>query len=201
MYSGSTDFAPITSAAVSAQVEDFSLKFAAGSITSVTVLPGGTATYSLAVSPGSTTFPAAITLSASGLPSGAVAVFTPAVIAAGSGSTNVTLTIQAPSTSAALRESGPWQSAPPIYLGVFLSPFAGLRRRWMHGTDETPARCKSSRRRLLLLAILSLATLAGIAGCGFKDGYFGQQQRSYSVTITGAAGALSHSASAQLTVE
>ncbi len=34
--------------------------------------------------------------------------------------------------------------------------------------------------------------MAGMSGCGATIGYFGQAQQSYTVTVTGTSGALSH---------
>jgi hypothetical protein len=66
-------------------------------------VPGGTATLDLALGPSSgPTFPAAITLTVSGLPPGATATISPQVLAAGSGPTNVTLAVVLAKTTAAL---------------------------------------------------------------------------------------------------
>jgi hypothetical protein len=59
------------------------------------VLPGGAAAFNLMLTPGSgTTYPDALALSATGLPAGATATFSPATIPAGNGPTPVTITIQ-----------------------------------------------------------------------------------------------------------
>ena len=40
-----------------------------------------------------------------------------------------------------------------------------------------------------------------MSGCGGAAGYFTQQQQTYTVTVTGTEGALSHSATVSLTVQ
>jgi hypothetical protein len=81
VYSGDANFASATSSAVSELVQDYSLSISgssgsggsggsgsASSSASQTVVPGGTATYTLALGPSNgATFPAPITLSLSGL--------------------------------------------------------------------------------------------------------------------------------------
>jgi hypothetical protein len=46
-----------------------------------------------------------------------------------------------------------------------------------------------------------LAAVAGISACGTTSGFFSQQQKTYTVTVTGTSGALSHSSTVTLTVE
>ena len=193
VYSGDTNFASVTSTAIPETVEDFSLTLAAGSITSATVVPGGTATYQLVIAPlDGTTFPATINLSASGLPSGAVATFAPATLSAGSGTTNVTLTVTIPQSTSAL-EQGLRHGAPPILLGFLLLPFAGKMRR----TGRRMARLFL----ILTFAVLGLGALTGLTGCSYHSGYFAQQQQSYTVDLTGTSGPLTHSATVTLKVE
>jgi hypothetical protein len=40
-----------------------------------------------------------------------------------------------------------------------------------------------------------------IGGCGSTSGFFAQQQQTYTITVTGTSGALSHTASVSLTVQ
>ena len=70
IYSGDGNFSSINSATLVEAVQDFTLTMG-GSGSSQTIQPGATATFTLLMSPsGGTTFPAAITFSASGLPTG-----------------------------------------------------------------------------------------------------------------------------------
>ena len=96
VYGGDGNFTSVSSTAVSETVEDFTLT-TGGSGSSQSVQPGGTATYTLPLSPsGGTTFPAAVAFSITGLPTGFTATFSPASLAAGNSATTVTLTVQVP---------------------------------------------------------------------------------------------------------
>jgi len=166
VYSGDTNFVSFTSSAQSITVLDFSLNISttSGSVTSVTVAPGATATYLLTISPiGASTFPATVNLTVTGLPTGATYTITPSSIASGAGATTVTLSIVTPLTAANVHSTMP--------MGRRLAPFA--------------------------LALLLLP----FAGCGYSSGYFGQPQKSYTVTVTGTSGTLSHSTAVTLTIE
>jgi hypothetical protein len=199
VYGGDGNFVSATSSALTEVIDDFNLAISvtggASTITSVTVLPGGTAVFTFVVSPiNAATFPTAVTLSASGLPAGATATFSPATLAAGSGTTTVTLTIQIPQTVADVQPTdGLGRRLAPFALALLLLPFAGRLRR--------AGRRLSRAVSLLLLLGAGLAAAAGLSGCGSASGFFAQQQTTYTVTVTGTSGALSHSATVTLTVE
>jgi Bacterial Ig-like domain (group 3) len=193
VYAGDANFASVTSTPVIEVIQDFSLS-PPGSGTSTptqTVLPGGTATYSLVFGPISgTTFPNAVTLSVSGLPPGATATITPNTIPAGSPLTNVTLTIQLPQTTAKLLN----QHIPLVVWCVLLLPFAGRLRR----AGKQMPRTLSG----LLLAAAALAVGVGVSGCAStSSGFFGHPQQTYSVVITATSGSISHSTTVALIVQ
>jgi hypothetical protein len=197
VYSGDSNFLTATSNSLTEVVNDFTVT-APGA--SATATAGGKAGYTINVSPatGASTFPAAVTLSVSGLPAGATYTFTPSSLAAGASATNVTLTIQLPQTIGAAHPppGSPGRLTPrlaPFALSLLLLPFAGRMR-------------KSGRRfrrllSVLLLSIAGMAALAGFSGCSSGTGFYGQQQTSYTLTVTATSGALSHSTTVVLTVE
>jgi hypothetical protein len=214
-YSGDTNFVASLGSILTQLVQDFNLDIsisgpaATTGVTTVTASPGRPAVYTFTLSPvGSTTFPTTIVLSASGLPAGATYTFSPATLAAGSGSTQVTLTINLPQVAAAntlpalhhsashgeSAQSTPSSKLPFLALALLLLPFSGRMRR--------ASRKLGRMFSLLLLLIAGLAALTGLSGCGGgTSGYFGQAPATYTITVTGTAGALIHSTSVTLIVE
>jgi hypothetical protein len=142
---------------------------------------------------GVSTFPAAITLAAAGLPSGATATFTPSNIAEGAAATNVTLSIQTSSASASLRRDG----APAVLaFCVLFVPLAGLGR-WKRSRHAG-----FGHTRWMLLLVLLVASL-GIGACGGGSGSSGggPSPQSYTVTVTASSGAVQQSTAVTLTVQ
>jgi hypothetical protein len=174
---------------------DFSLTIATtGKGGSKTVLPGGKAVFDFVVSPlNATTFPAPVTLSASGLPAGTTYSISPASLPAGSGSSPVTLTIQLLQNAAAAHSGNGLPNLAPFALALLLLPFAGRLRRAGKRLGRWLA--------LLLLLAATMAAVAGISACGSTSGFFAQRPETYTVTVTGSSGAVSHSATVTLTVE
>jgi len=186
VYAGDNNFTSATSASLSETVQDFNvtLSTTTGSTTSASVAPGQAAVYSLILSPvGATVFPAAVNLSASGLPTGATATFSPSSLAAGTAATTVTLTIHLPQVSAAAPAArpnpfrGPWLPAAPATLALCLLPFA------------RKLRCAGRTLRLGILLIAAAGGLATLSGCGSSSGFFAQPPQTYTITITGTSGA------------
>jgi hypothetical protein len=174
---------------------DFTIGLASGASSSPTALPGGTASATFVVIPADgSVFPDAVSLSASGLPQGAVAVFSPAGIAPGSGSTTVKLTIQLAQLSVAAASAvGIAGRLAPLSLVLLLLPFFGKPRR--------AGRRLSRLVSVLLLAIAGMAAMAGLSNCGSMTSAADQSPQSYTVTVTASSGALSHSTTITLTVE
>lgn len=190
-YSGDANYAAASSSQLSILVgADFSIS---GGNSWVTTQSGSTANFNIALSPsdGVTVFPSPITLSVSGLPSGATYSFSPASIAAGSGPVTVVLAVQLPQASASLQpETRRGPRSMPLGLALLLLPFAARAR-------------KMGKRLGSLMTILFMACLAtaiGLSGCSSVNG-----QTTYDVTVTanetGSAGTLSHSTYVTLTVK
>jgi hypothetical protein len=147
-------------------------------VSNPTVQPGGLLTYTITLTPRPTPkFLDPVTLGTSGLPAGATATFSPTTVAAGSGTTTVTLTIQLASQTA--RNEKPFSGGPlgPVAFGFLLLPLAGLKqvRRRLRQMPRLP---------LLLLAMaLSLGAMAGLSGCGSQSGFYNQTAQTYNVGI------------------
>jgi hypothetical protein len=206
-YGGDSNFLAATSSPVPELVQDFSFTV---SSSTVTAQPGGTAAFNFTVTPsGATTLPANIALSTSGLPEGATYTFSPATLTAGEGATQVTLTVTLPQsqpTAANLRPDIRRPASPQnashgtvsgriasIALALILLPFAGRLRRAGRRISRTLS--------VFLLILAGMAAAAGISGCGSNNHGLSAQQQSYTVTITGTAGTLSHSVTVNLTVD
>jgi hypothetical protein len=150
-----------------------------------TVQPGGAATYTINVNPVNGAYSSVVTLTASGLPTGATASFVPATVTPGSAAATSTLTVQtaAPITTAA---NSRWPLATPLLalIGLFFVP-GKRRRRWI---------------TLGVLLIASLSALTALSGCG---GGFAitKSSQTYTITVTGTSGADVQTTTVQLTVQ
>ena len=162
----------------------FSLAPASPAGSSATVKAGGTATYNLVFSPPSDmTLPTVVDFSASGLPAGATATFTPTTLPAGSPAANVLLSVQTAGKSAMLGQS---ESRWVFALAVLILPLAGRRRFGFAGTVRTA------------LAVLMLAgAMATMSACSGS----GERSRQYTITATVVSGQVQSSTQLTLTVE
>jgi hypothetical protein len=105
---------------------------------------------------------------------------------------SMTLTIQLPPASTSMKK-GPASGKLPIVWGLLLLPFA--------------VRMRGAGKRLrgiiftLLLTAAGLGALSILSGCATGNGFFGQQQSSYTVTVTATSGPLTRSTNLTLNVE
>jgi hypothetical protein len=198
-YAGDTNFGAVTSSALTETIEDFTFSAPSGGSTSATVSPGGTANYTLAVTPpdGGTSV-SDITITVSGLPTGATATFNPTSVPAGSGPTNVTLSVGVP-TTAAVKSGGsqavvyqPKAGRFPLSLGHLVLPLLGLRRL---------RRAFRGKALLLILALAGTACLAAFSGCGGGSSKTTTQPQTYTLVVTATAGSLTHTTNLTLTVQ
>ncbi len=194
-YAGSANFGGSTSSAITESVQDFSLNGGTATVLSATVMPGDKAIYTVQFSPqGGSTFVDAVTLTLTGLPSGASYTITPSTIPAGSGSTTVTVTVTAASLRASLAAPKGGIGFPkPLVLAIFL-PLLGTRKL----RRALRLQMKSSALMLLVLGVLMVT---GMTACGGGSGFFSQAPQSYPMTMTGTSGALHHSVTLNLTVQ
>jgi hypothetical protein len=185
-YSGDANYSAATSSAISETVQDFTLTFANGASTT-TALPAGQAVFSLVVTPvNGTTLPAAVTLTASNLPLGMTASFSPSTVASGSAVSVVTMTITLPGKSANERPGSPFGGgALPVALGLILLPVAGRLRKG-----------RTRLARLVVLLVIGAALAVGFTGCGAIT-----KPQNFTFSVTATSGALSHSLTPGLTVE
>jgi hypothetical protein len=194
-YSGDTNFAPSNGSAsvtVNAVQPDFT--FAAGGTATQTVQAGQVATYSLSLTPTAGGYPAAVTFTVSGLPSGATATFTPSSIPANGAAQTVTLNIQTQAKIAI--NDGPLNRWPtPLVLAVLLFPIAVWRRtRWLKG-HWTPFGWS------LLIVIVSGTLVAVFTGCGGKGAAGMQPPQTYTLVVTATSGAAQHNSTLTLIVQ
>jgi hypothetical protein len=184
-YGGDPSYLPTTSNAVSVTISD--LQVAREDKISPIVLPGTTVTYALQVAPQvASTFLYNVALSASGLPAGATATFSPATVSAGGGTTKFTLTIK---TAAAAASNRPPTSL--LSLGLLLPILGAIRFR---------RRLRSGMLPVLLLAILSLSAIAGLSGCA-GAGLFAARKVGYTITVTATEGTLQRSTEVPLAIQ
>jgi hypothetical protein len=190
VYAGDSNFVSVTSLAVSLVVTDLTLDIATGGTSTATVSAGGTATYHLTIAPSTGSALPAITLSASGAPTGSTVIITPQTIASGAASTNVTLTVQVPVAGAGVRVSTIWALGLVVpFLGMLLGPFEIERRR------------VSSKRVLIAGLLLSvLISLAATSGCGSSTPA-PPQPKNYTITVTATSGSVSRTTTLDLTVQ
>ena len=191
-YSGDSNYATSTSAAITVTVNpDFSLP-TAGLGTVTISSPGGTGTVNLTITPGSG-FNAAVNFScfASTLPKGTAcgAASIPA------GQTTGTMTVTTTSSRAMLR------SQPPSYFLAWwtacgILPLAGMIVIW------NPRRRRGmALLSVLLMAILLLLPACGGSGGGGGGGGGGTPAGQYTVSVIATSGSLTHSTTFTLVVQ
>jgi hypothetical protein len=91
------------------------------------------------------------------------------------------------------QKDAPMRKIPPVLWGILLLPFAGRMRRIGKRLGKTAS--------ILMLMVVGLTAGMALSGCGSQNGFFGQPQKTYNVTVTATSGTLSHSTNLTLTVE
>jgi hypothetical protein len=177
-YSGDPIFPAAASSALAYTISDLQVSRVGNNNT--TILPGTTVVYTLQVAPVvASTFLYNVTLSASGLPAGASATFSPATLAAGSKTATVTMTVETSATALNAPPPSPYRRL-PLALGLLLPLFGAPRvRRRLRQIPVLLA--------VLLLAALSLIAVAGLSGCS-GAGLFAARKVLYPITVTATEG-------------
>jgi hypothetical protein len=171
---------------------DFSLT---SPTTPQTVNAGGSVQYTIMVTSVNGSFNDPVNLSASGLPTGATATFSPVSVTPGGNSATSTLTVQtAPSMSMTRPGSGPFGRVPwgPLSSSTFIAGSVFLTTR--------NNRARASKGMLLLVAIVSLM-ISGLSACGGGSPSGQKAPQNYSITVTGDGGSMQHTTSVSLTVQ
>jgi hypothetical protein len=182
--------------------QDFTL----GSLTPATqtITPGQSASYNFSVLPVGSSFPSTVSFSCSGAPVISVCSFTPNPVTPGNGSAAVVMNISTTSSAANLSPPGLDRTILSYALWLTLPGLALL---------ATISRAREHTRRTLNASLLGLFLLAfllpscgggGSNGGGGGGGGGGQQQGTqpgtYTITVTGTSGTLSHPAPSTVTL-
>jgi hypothetical protein len=193
-YSGDTNFtasSSTASAATTIAVAPLGFTFAISSASTATVTPGQSATYQASIAPLYGSYPGTVSFTASGLPEGAMATFSPSSIAASGGAQTVTVTITTASATALLHRApsaAPGRRFTPLALGsLVLLGLGSLRRRG-----------RTLPGWLCALALIAAGlTVTGLTGC---SAVLVQVPQSYIVTVTATAGSVQQKATVTLKV-
>ena len=192
VYSGDTNFyGNSSSTSVPVIVAPLDFSFTPASATSLTVLPGASATVDFALSPTYNAYPAPVTFTVSGLPPGATSTMSTTQVTNTAGPQTIVLTITTASAPGQPTKPSHGSHYTAVVLPLLL-PLLGLRKL---------------RRRLLrclayfLVALAATVGASSLIGCATSGGFFGQAEHSYSLTITAVSGTLQHSTVITLKVE
>jgi Bacterial Ig-like domain (group 3)/Domain of unknown function DUF11 len=180
------NYAQVTSNVQVETVQDFSIAATPGS---QAIHPGETTSYTVSLSGVMAAFTSPVTLTVTGLPPGATAMFAEGTYVPGVGPTSTTMTIVTSPTQAHLGPSGHGMN---IYFGLFLLPLFGIRkvRRKIQSLPGGIVGC--------LVSLVLLGGMVATTSCG--GGYFGDPPQQYNITVTGTSGTLSHSTTVTLTI-
>ena len=187
-YSGDPIFPASSSNAVSVTIDELRVLRVGNNNT--TILPGATVVYTLQVEPQvATTFLYTVSFTASGLPVGATATFSPATLAAGGKTTNITMTVATAGTT--LNASPSPFGRLSLAIGLLLPFFAARRVR---------KRLRPPFLGVALFTALSLATVAGLSGCS-GAGLFAARKVPYSITATATEGTVQRTVEVSLAIQ
>ena len=187
-YSGDPIFPASSSNAVSVTIDE--LRILRIGNNNSTILPGTTVVYTLQVEPQvATTFLYNVSFTASGLPAGAAATFSPASLASGTNTTNLAMTVVTAGTAL----NGLPFTRLSLAMGLLLPLFTARRvRKRLRQIHQFFA--------VALFATLSLAAVAGLSGCS-GAGLFAARKAVYSITVTATEGTVQRSTEVSLAIQ
>jgi sugar lactone lactonase YvrE len=197
VYAGDAGFTASTSSALSLTVTtSFSVT---APTTAVPVAPGGAATVDITVPPLGGAFNSVVTLSASGLPAGATAIFNPATVTPGSAGAPTVMTIQLATLAAGI----PARNLPANHTRLPAGPFALVFGIFGTVFGAVRGRKHLSRQLALVLVLASLGITASVlTSCG--GGFENTPQTpagNYTITVTGTSGSFQASTTVTLAVQ
>jgi hypothetical protein len=190
-YSGNPIFPASSSNAVSVTIDDLSIVRVGNNNT--TILPGTAVAYTLKVNPQvANTFLYAVSFTASGLPAGAIATFSPASLAPGGTAANIIMTVKTATAALNTPSPSPFRGL-PLALGLLLPIFGvkAVRRR----TRKIPPLLG-----VTLLAAVSLAAATSLGGCS-GAGLFAARKIPYSITVIATEGTVQRSTQVPLGIQ
>jgi hypothetical protein len=191
VYSGNAGFAASTSSPLTLTVTNAPVYTVTASKTPFTVTAGASVNVDVSVPPVGGAYNSLVTMSASGLPAGAVTSFIPPTVTPGSAGATTVMTIQTATQAAGIPANHkPQFPFAPISLAAGMCVFAGNRKR-----------LGKSLAMLLIMVGLTGGTLM-MTGC--SGGFAGnpvKQSHTYVITITGTSGPLHPSTTITLIVQ
>jgi hypothetical protein len=192
-YGGNPIFPASSSNAVSVTIDDLSILRVGNN--NNTIVPGTKVAYTLHVMPQvANTFLYTVGFAASGLPAGATYTFSPANLAPGGTTANITMTVETATAALNTRSLSPFLRL-PIALGLLLPLFGvnAVRRR----TRKIPPLLA-----VTLLVAVSLAAAASLGGCsGAGAGLFAARKVAYSISVTATEGTVQRSTQVPLGIQ
>lgn len=191
IYSGDATYLTEASNSVSLTVIQGDFIIAVSPATQ-TINSGQSVSYVVSLQGSSAPFDETVTLSASGLPTGATVNFTPASLTPGAGPITSTMTIATLPTQAPASHSKTFYAIGYVLL---LLPFSRLKkfRSRLHSQSKSAALLL-----VIFIATTSMAAIATLTGCG--SGYFVVPHQS-TITVVGTSGTLQHVTTVTLIVE
>jgi hypothetical protein len=158
--------------------------------------PSGTSfAYLLALTPSYGLYPGTVTFSASGLPAGATATFSPNSLAANAGAQSVGMAITTAASTASVQTLRVGRGMAPLALALLLLPLAGTRRMRRQGRRFGRFLC------LLLLAMAGVAATTALTGCGSSGYKQTATAKNYTITVTATSGNIQQTSTVDLTLQ